>query len=692
VNVAPKALTLSCSNVTVEWNDPSAAQTVTVSPVGCLPYTFSVVGKGSFADPAVGDWTYDQGCTDVGTSSVTVRVTDAAGATDDCTFDLIVTNCLPTCTVFEPVTIPEGGSHLFVLGPTSDCNGDALIYGPRYGGTFWPGEGIGAAATPPVAANEYFSGVRPVGDGNSYAFGWDVTDGCAVIHCDPPIIAPQIIFKTPCVAIYGECNSWCYYSTTLSGRNKTVYIVAEPGSVPGDAGGFDFLICYDQSGLTFLNASMGPDVAGLGLGLGWEYFTYRTGMFGGNCGGGCPDGYVKIVGIADMNNGIVLPPANFDINGKVLASLTFFVTSDRNFINSCLHIGFCSYDCGDNIISDKTGNLVWTPRGGVIFGPDYECPDDPKVEFRPAITYCPGAICVVPPPDDRGDINLNGIANEIGDAVLFTNYFIYGPTVWDVLYKDAQILSTDINNDGIVLTVADLIYLIRIITGDAQPFPGDIPPGSPKLSPYANSVDVLTDVSNSTLNVRTSANVDLGAAMLVYRYDGMAVGTPVLSAGTNLRIKSRASNGELRILVWGESRGAKVPAGANNLVSVPVVGNGTIELVESQFSDYDGALLTVNAAGVARPTSYALLQNYPNPFNAGTVIPIQLSSESDWTLTVYNVAGQVVRSYMGHDGAGTRNVAWDGMDQSGAAVASGMYFYRATAKDFTAVKKMVLMK
>jgi hypothetical protein len=136
----------------------------------------------------------------------------------------------------------------------------------------------------------------------------------------------DLIFEIPCIAIVMEGTD-SSYGSWLNGEHATVCIVAEPGAIPddGNAGGYDFLICYDQSGLSFLGADGGPD--------GWEYFTYRTGPFGGNCSGACPDGYVRLISIAEMNNGTPVDPADFDLDGEVLACLEFNITSDRNFIN-----------------------------------------------------------------------------------------------------------------------------------------------------------------------------------------------------------------------------------------------------------------------------------------------------------------------------------------------------------------------
>jgi len=665
VNVSPAQLNIACGDVSAHWAAAGASSQINVGG-GCPPYVYAVTGVGS-VDAISRLWSYDQGCQDVGSSQVTIRVTDANQSFVECTFTLAVTNTLPTCAAIPPTLAPQGVPTVLDLGDLSQADGDALIY------TYVGGLPVAWGAS---IIGDQFSATRPAGDGTPYTVNYSVSDGCATVQC-----SFDLIFVNPCVSVV-DAESREAYDCALNGEQATVCIVAEPGAIPGLAGGFDFLICYDQSGLSFLGASGGP--------TGWEYFTYRTGMFGGNCGGNCPDGFIRLVSIAEMNNGVLVDPANFNLDGKTLACMTFSVSSDRNFINSCLHVGFCSYDCTDNIISNKSGNIVWTPRDGVNFGPNYGCPPDPKVDYVPAISYCPGAICVCEPPDDRGDLNLNGIANEIGDAVLYTNYFIYGSSVWSALFANSQILASDINDDGIVLTVADLIYLIRIITGDEQPFPPGTGSGSPKVSPYANSVDLTNDVSNGAVTVRTNSSVDIGAALLVFRYSG-SVGAPVLANNSGMEIRSNAANGELRVLVFSsvEAAASRLTAGSNTLVTIPM--DGSIELVESQFSDYRGGLLSVNAASASLPTEYALLQNYPNPFNAGTVISIQLTKESDYTLTIFNVAGQVVRTFAGN-GIGTVNVEWNGENLNGQQAATGMYFYRVTTPEFTATKKMVLLK
>jgi hypothetical protein len=115
-------------------------------------------------------------------------------------------------------------------------------------------------------------------------------------------------------------------------------------------------------------------------------------------------------------------------------------------------------------------------------------------------------------------------------------------------------------------------------------------------------------------------------------------------------------------------------------------------LTDHQLSDVEGRTITSQAALAHRPTQYALGQNYPNPFNAGTVIPFDLPEAGDWSVTVYNVAGQSIRGYTGHSEAGRQQLSWDGRDERGQPVASGVYFYRISSGGFVATRKMTLMK
>jgi hypothetical protein len=528
---------------------------------------------------------------------------------------------------------------------------------------------------------------------------WVATDACGNVSnecCQTLVKRPIRFYIIDADSIPDVISN----ATSLGGREKTLCIWADPEqSVTGGVGGFDFVICYDPSALAFLRAVRGPN-----LHEDWEYFTWRTGIFGGNCSGGCPDGFVRLLGIADLDNGIVPDPATFELHGCII-ELTFYVTPDQEFTEQCVPVGFCAYDCGDNVITTKSGDTTFIPdydfnlnSNGVHYASTYDIEEclagggPGKPSAIECIHFIPGSICIIPPPDDRGDLNINGIANEVGDAVLYSNYFIHGSSVWDPVWQDVQIFASDVNNDGITLTIADLVYLIRIITGDERPFPDEN--NNPKFSPYGTSVKLTTRIDDGSLIVHAQSPVGLGGALLVCRYSELTVGEPQILAGEGLRVKSRSHAGELRVLIYPDLTPGPsgVSAGSHDLIAVPLEGEGTIELTEAQFSDEVGALLATQTARLAPPTSYAVHQNYPNPFNAGTVIRFDLKEASEWTVTVYNVAGQVVRSFEGYNAASQVTVTWDGRDEHGRQVSSGIYFYRVTAGSFSATKKMTLLK
>ena len=98
------------------------------------------------------------------------------------------------------------------------------------------------------------------------------------------------------------------------------------------------------------------------------------------------------------------------------------------------------------------------------------------------------------------------------------------------------------------------------------------------------------------------------------------------------------------------------------------------------------------------PKQTALLANYPNPFNPETWIPYELAHASDVQIGIYAINGTLVRTLdLGHQSAGvyqqrTRAAYWDGRNQLGEPVASGVYFYTLTAGDFTATRKMLIRK
>jgi hypothetical protein len=117
-------------------------------------------------------------------------------------------------------------------------------------------------------------------------------------------------------------------------------------------------------------------------------------------------------------------------------------------------------------------------------------------------------------------------------------------------------------------------------------------------------------------------------------------------------------------------------------------GNG-IELMKLQPT----ALTAVNG-GAVPPSAFALLQNYPNPFNPSTTISFSVSQSGSAMLEIYDLTGRQVRTLLkGEVAAGIHSVQWDGRDERGSSVGSGVYFYRLRlGSKRESSRKMILMR
>ena len=128
-----------------------------------------------------------------------------------------------------------------------------------------------------------------------------------------------------------------------------------------------------------------------------------------------------------------------------------------------------------------------------------------------------------------------------------------------------------------------------------------------------------------------------------------------------------------------------------------ILSDANATAMEVRFSgEHDGTGTALTP--LAPPEQTAILPNYPNPFNPETWIPYQLSTPVEVTLTIFGSNGQLVRTLaLGHKVAGvyhskSRAAYWDGRNNFGERVASGLYFYTLTAGDFTATGKMLILK
>jgi hypothetical protein len=528
-----------------------------------------------------------------------------------------------------------------------------------------------------------------------YEFCFQATDGCNTVTDTFAVTFTPKPDCDVCLKVSvdgGKC--------TPVGLRKQVAINVQSNEA---IGGFDLLIAYDASALSYQTATItNSDITG------WEYFTWKIG--GAGCGSACPSGVVRLVGIADINNGGNHPPDSSLHPNGVLAYLDFLVKNDQTLGGQFVPISFVWYDCSDNSFSNPSGTLllvdrriynadkvvIWDetddahyPEASRTFGmgaPDSCLNQGGKTPPVRCIDFINGGVCIIEADsiDARGDVNLNGLAYEIADAVVFTNYFIKGLAAFTISVA-GQIAATDINGDGLTLTVSDLALLIRIIVGDATKLP--------KLNPYSEVAVVESATADGLIRVITETVDNIGAAYFVYDLDpSMQVGR--IEAGpdaSGMDLLTSVEKNQLRVLVYNIGHN-RIESGKRELLQIAVTGSGAVKLSHVELVDYQGRAYATRIGRIGLPDEYVLNQNYPNPFNPSTVISFSLPQSSSWTLSIYNVTGALVREFTGDSEAGGIDVAWDGHGQSGTQAASGIYLYKLRAGSFTDTKKMILLK
>jgi hypothetical protein len=131
------------------------------------------------------------------------------------------------------------------------------------------------------------------------------------------------------------------------------------------------------------------------------------------------------------------------------------------------------------------------------------------------------------------------------------------------------------------------------------------------------------------------------------------------------------------------------------IVGIVHYAYGEYEIDPRDANDIQIEITGVEETGIPGPLPlrYSLFQNYPNPFNPETEIRYALPERAYVRLEVYNLLGQkVVTLADGSQDAGEFAVRWNGTDDRGVSLASGIYFYRLQAGEFSATKKMIFLK
>ncbi len=332
----------------------------------------------------------------------------------------------------------------------------------------------------------------------------------------------------------------------------------------------------------------------------------------------------------------------------------------------------------------------------------------------------------------RGDANGDGLV-DIGDVVYMVNFLYRGGPAPNPLWTG------DANSDGVV-DIGDVVYLLNYLyRGGPSPCPGK--PGGflanvsrlsrslghaeisllLKRNPADENLTGFAKVSPEGFDEVTEISVvgkfdrDVAGVQLEIEFDPDEVTLldPALTPLTRgLQLFSVIKDGTRKIGMVDLSGKNLLEAGEGALVNLRAKGKDltSIKIENATLVDKNAMPLDLKLSGElnlevvggskSTPQHFSLSQNYPNPFNPWTSIQytvggsqLMVHSPIHTTLKIYNILGQKVRTLVDEPKkSGSHQVIWDGKDEKGDQVASGVYFYKLEADKFSEVKKMLLVK
>ena len=265
----------------------------------------------------------------------------------------------------------------------------------------------------------------------------------------------------------------------------------------------------------------------------------------------------------------------------------------------------------------------------------------------------------------------------------------------------------DVSGDR-TISAYDAALILRYVVGLMDEFPADSMVSPSAISPRSYIVEIpeLSARVGDRIHVPIVINnaTGLWAGGISLKYDGailkaINVLTDITLNGSYWKANTEL-DGEVRF-AFATTEPAK---GQGNLLIVefeilPNTEGKTSRLMVDNVNLSNSLNITkINGSVTVIPSTFALLQNYPNPFNPDTWIPFELATDASVTINIYNAKGQLIRTIvLGQKAAGVylskdKAAYWDGRDNSGEKVSSGVYFYTLQTGKFTATRKLVVVK
>jgi len=316
-----------------------------------------------------------------------------------------------------------------------------------------------------------------------------------------------------------------------------------------------------------------------------------------------------------------------------------------------------------------------------------------------------------------GDVSLNG-AVQAYDASLILKYVV-NPFGADSLAAPQRKVADVSGNGGVptdAITAYDASLVLQYVVSLIDCFPANVnkSSGEAALARLAlqKSVAVNVEIGAITaaqdnrlvipINIHDAVN--LMAFQATMAFDPAVLTVEKIEAGEAYSTAAWSSfindEGEIRFALASEQQLASsgIIANITVLISEDVKDDIHVLLRPIRFlaneEDITAMVLSVENTFTCKPTKYELAPNYPNPFNPSTTIAYQIPQDGNQVrLTIYNTLGQAIRTLVNtKQNTGNYQTVWDGKNNAGIDVPSGMYIYQLSSGDFVKARKLMLIR
>ncbi len=286
----------------------------------------------------------------------------------------------------------------------------------------------------------------------------------------------------------------------------------------------------------------------------------------------------------------------------------------------------------------------------------------------------------------------SGVSGYAGGMTNYKKKFDIGPTQDGYLFTrsvaDGKIDFEDLLIFAMSYNISSRHQIAK--PGVQQVEPIDVVTGSPVIAGGETVIPVL--LSGAVADLR-GLSLELNGQH--GKFLGVEPGSLLNGRTIPPIMMSTQANG--RLLVDFALPASKEPCinGSGEILRLRFEGNASLGVSSAQARDGFNHAIPIKAQGTGKgvPVAFGLSQNYPNPFNPTTVVSYQLPVASQVTIKVFDILGKEVATLMnGAQEPGYYSVQWNGRSDAGVPLASGIYFYRMRAGQFSAINKMLLLK